>query len=165
MFLSYCSENIFINYKTKYLTKYKIRNIVLLIIVIIIKQNISTNKIQEANYMNKYNFNDYFHDPQGKIAKRMIYKSDNVIAFVLNIAKGEILPGHTHLESTLFLQVMAGSAKVITDGNETALNVGELMQVDGQESMQVTNTGEDTLRLFVTISPMGTEDFATDVDI
>ena len=115
--------------------------------------------------MNKYNFNDYFHDPQGKIAKRMIYKSDNVIAFVLNIAKGEILPGHTHLESTLFLQVMAGSAKVITDGNETALNVGELMQVDGQESMQVTNTGEDTLRLFVTISPMGTEDFATDVDI
>ena len=107
--------------------------------------------------MNKFIFNDYFHEPQGKIAKRMLFKSDNVIAFILNIAKGEILPGHTHLESTLFLQVMEGNAKVVTDGNETSLQVGELMQVDGQESLQVINTGEDVLRLYVTISPMGSD--------
>ncbi len=37
--------------------------------------------------MNKFILNDYFHEPQGKISKRMIFKSDNVIAFVLNIAK------------------------------------------------------------------------------
>jgi quercetin dioxygenase-like cupin family protein len=115
--------------------------------------------------MNKYNFNDYFHEPEGKIAKRMLFKSDNVIAFVLNIAKGEILPGHTHLESTLFLQVMEGNAKVVTDGKETLLQVGELMQVDGQESLQVINTGENVLRLFVTISPIGSEAFATDANV
>ena len=121
--------------------------------------------VKEALSMNKFIFNDYFHEPQGKIAKRMLFKSDNVIAFVLNIAKGEILPGHTHLESTLFLQVMEGSAKVFTDGNETSLQVGELMQVDGQESLQVINTGEDVLRLYVTISPMGSETFATDANV
>lgn len=115
--------------------------------------------------MNKYNFNDYFHEPEGKIAKRMIFKSDNVIAFILNIAKGEILPGHTHLESTLFLQVMEGSANVVTNGIETSLEVGELMQVDGQESLQVINNGEDVLRLYVTISPMGSEAFATDANV
>ncbi|SEP39335.1 cupin domain-containing protein [Propionispora vibrioides] len=115
--------------------------------------------------MNKFIFNDYFRDPQKKIAKRMLFKSDNVIAFILNIAKGAILPGHTHLESTLFLQVIEGNAKVVTDGNETLLQVGELMQVDGQESMQVINIGEDVLRLLVTISPMGSEAFATDADI
>ncbi|MBN2220658.1 MAG: cupin domain-containing protein, partial [Vallitaleaceae bacterium] len=107
--------------------------------------------------MNKYTLKDYFHKPEGKIAKRMLFKSDNVIAFVLNIAVGEILPGHTHLESTLFLQVLEGNAKVLTDGNETLLTVGELMQVDGQESLQVINSGEEVLRLFVTISPMGLE--------
>ena len=115
--------------------------------------------------MNKYVFNDYFRAPEGKISKRMIFKSDNVIAFVLNIAKGEVLPGHTHLESTLFLQVMEGTAKVVTDGNETPLQVGELMQVDGQESLQVINTGDDVLRLYVTISPMGSEAFATDANV
>ena len=115
--------------------------------------------------MNKYTFTDYFQEPEGKIAKRMIFKSDNVIAFVLNIARDEILPGHTHLESTLFLQVMDGDAKVITDGNVTFLTVGELMEVDGQESLQVINTGAGVLRLFVTISPMGSEAFATDANV
>lgn len=115
--------------------------------------------------MNKFIFNDYFHDPQKKIAKKMIFKSDNIIAFVLNIAKGEMLPGHTHLESTLFLQVMEGNAKVVTDGNENSLQASELMQVDGQESLQVINIGEDVLRLYVTISPMGSEAFATDGNI
>lgn len=115
--------------------------------------------------MNKYTFKDYFHDPEKKIAKRMIFKSDNVIAFVLNIAANEVLPAHTHLQSTLFLQVMSGQAKVFTDGRETMLEPGELMQVDGQESMQVLNTGEGMLRLFVTISPMGMEGFAKDADI
>ena len=115
--------------------------------------------------MNKFIFNEYFHEPQKKIAKRMIFKSDNVIAFILNIAKGAILPGHTHLESTLLLQVLEGNAKVVTDGNETSLQMGELMQVDGQESLQVINSGEDVLRLFVTISPMGAEAFATDADV
>ena len=115
--------------------------------------------------MNKFVFNDYFQEPQEKIAKRMIFKSDNVIAFVLNISKGEILPGHTHLESTLLLQVMEGSAKVVTDGKETSLQVGELMQVNGQESLQVINSGEDVLRLYVTISPMGSDAFATDANV
>ena len=115
--------------------------------------------------MKKFNFDDYFVEPQGKIAKRMIFKSENIIAFILNIAKGEALPGHTHLQSTLLLQVMKGNAQVVTDGKETLLQEGELIQVDGQESLQVVNVGEDVLRLYVTISPMGLEAFATDADI
>lgn len=115
--------------------------------------------------MKKFTFNDYFHEPKGKITKRMIYKSENVIAFVLNIAKGESLPGHTHMESTLLLQVMDGEATVFTDGNATHLKPGELIQVDGHESLQVENIGEATLRLYVSISPIGSEAFATDADI
>jgi mannose-6-phosphate isomerase-like protein (cupin superfamily) len=69
------------------------------------------------------------------------------------------------MDSTLFLQVMQGQAKVVTDGNETPLEVGELMQVDGPESLQVINSGDEVLRLFVTISPMGSEAFATDANV
>jgi quercetin dioxygenase-like cupin family protein len=115
--------------------------------------------------MNKFIFNDYFVEPKEKIAKRMIYRSENVIAFVLNIAKGQSLPGHTHVESTLLLQVMGGEAKVFTDGVATPLKEGEVIQVDGKESLQVENTGNDTLRLYVTISPIGSEAFATDADV
>lgn len=115
--------------------------------------------------MNKFTFKDYFVEPSGKISKRMIYKSDNVIAFVLNIAAGQTLPAHTHFDSTLLFQIMNGEAKVFTDGNETLLSTGELMQIDGKESVQVENIGNSTLQLFVTISPIGSESFATDADI
>ena len=40
-----------------------------------------------------------------------------------------------------------------------------LMQVDGQESLQVINVGEEVLRLYVSISPMGSEAFATDANV
>lgn len=115
--------------------------------------------------MNKFVFKDYFHDPESKIAKRMLYKSDNVIAFILNIATGEMLPAHTHVESTLLLQILDGEANVVTDGKETPLRTGELIQVDGQESMQVYNTGDVILRLLVSISPIGMDAFAHDADI
>lgn len=115
--------------------------------------------------MNKFVFSDYFVELQSKITKRMIYKSDNVIAFVLNIAKGEVLPGHTHLQTTLLFQIMNGEADVYINGDATPLRTGELMQIEGQESVQVKNTGTGTLQLFVTISPIGNEAFAKDADI
>lgn len=61
--------------------------------------------------------------------------------------------------------MLEGNATVICDGVETDLEVGQLMEIDGEEHMQVLNTGEDVLRLFVTISPMGSESFAKDANI
>lgn len=95
----------------------------------------------------------------------MLFKSDIVIAFVINIAKGEVLPGHTHLEPTLFLHVWRVMPRLSRMSVTTSLQVGELMQVDGPESLQVVNTGEGVLRLYVTISSMGSEAFATDVNV
>lgn len=74
--------------------------------------------------MNKFVFKDYFLEPAGKISKRMIYKSDNVIAFVLNIAKGETLPAHTHFDSTLLFQVMNGEAKIFWNRTDRAIRCG-----------------------------------------
>ncbi|NLB70408.1 MAG: cupin domain-containing protein [Chloroflexi bacterium] len=115
--------------------------------------------------MQKFVFDDFFQTPGNKIAKRVIFKDEKVIAFILNIAKGEFLPGHTHGEVSLLLQILDGSATVITDGLETPLEPGELIKVEGNEKVQVVNQGEGTLRLFVTIAPMGNEAFAKDADV
>lgn len=115
--------------------------------------------------MKKYLLDDYYLEPKGKISKRVMIKSDNVTAFILNIAEGALLPEHTHLQSTLILQVMAGQAKVTVDGREDSLQPGALLRIEGKERMKVLNSGKGTLRLYVTISPMGSEDFAGDADI
>ncbi|EEG76811.1 cupin domain-containing protein [Dethiobacter alkaliphilus] len=103
--------------------------------------------------MQKFQLQDYRLEPEGKIAKRMIYKDANVICFILNIASGASLPPHTHFDCTVLLQVLTGKASVNVDGNSLAAAEQDLIQLDGPEKMSVDNVGEETLALYVSISP------------
>lgn len=116
--------------------------------------------------MQKFLLQDYRLEPKGKIAKRMIYKDANVIAFILNIAKGQSLPEHTHFDCTVLLSVLTGKANVHADGKTSAVAAQDLIQLDGPEKMSVDNTGEETLALYVTISPAPPSDqYSRDADI
>ena len=75
------------------------------------------------------------------------------IAFVLNIAKGHSLPQHTHFDCTVLLYVLTGKADLHVDGQSVPLKANDWVQLDGPENMSVDNTGSETLRLYVTISP------------
>lgn len=116
--------------------------------------------------MNKFALSNYIVEPKGKLAKRMIYKDKNVIAFVLTIAKGESLPPHTHFKCTVLIQVITGKANVSADGQTLSLGEKELVQLDGPEKMSVDNAGEETLVLYVSISPLPpAEGYSVDVDL
>lgn len=116
--------------------------------------------------MKKFQLHDYMVEPKGKIAKRVIFKDNNVLAFVLNIAKGESLPQHTHFDCSLMLQVIKGQAKVNVDEQSIMMNESDLVQLDGPEKMSVDNVGETTLNLYVTISPLPpNEGYSKDADI
>ncbi|MDW7650491.1 MAG: cupin [Bacillota bacterium] len=116
--------------------------------------------------MKKFDLSNFIVEPKGKLAKRMIYKDQNVIAFVLNIAKGESLPPHTHFNCTVLVQVLTGTANVNADGQTVSLAEKELVQLDGPEKMSVDNTGAETLVLYVSISPLPpAEGYSVDVDL
>lgn len=116
--------------------------------------------------MNTYQFQDYIVEPQGKLSKRMIHKDSNVIAFVLNIAQGQSLPPHTHFESTLLINVMAGSGTLHVNDQASPMEENQLFQLDGPEKMSVDNTGNKTLVLYVTISPNPpSEKYSVDADM
>lgn len=115
--------------------------------------------------MQKFNLNEYKVEPDNKVAKRVIYHDEQALAFVLNIATGQSLPTHTHYDSTVLLQVLTGKADVKINGEPEPVTAGDLLQIDGPEEMAVDNTGSDTLRLYVTISPTPTDDkYKTDAD-
>ncbi|MFW5985567.1 MAG: cupin domain-containing protein, partial [Halanaerobiaceae bacterium] len=100
------------------------------------------------------------------VAKRVIYSDDNTLAFMLNIAPGQSLPDHTHFDCTVLLQVLSGQARVNVDEKPVLMEEKELIKIDGPETMSVDNTGQDTLVLYVTISPLPpAEKFAVDADI
>lgn len=116
--------------------------------------------------MEKFELNNFIVEPTGKLSKRMIYKDQNVIAFILNIAQGQSLPSHTHFDCTVLLQVLVGKATLKVDGKTVAMEQKELVQLDGPETMSVDNIGSETLVLYVSISPAPpSEKYAVDVDL
>ncbi|MFW5787961.1 MAG: cupin domain-containing protein [Halanaerobiales bacterium] len=116
--------------------------------------------------MKKFSLDNYIVEPEEKVAKRVIYSDDNTLAFMLNIAPGQSLPDHTHFDCTVLLQVLRGQARVNVDEKPVLMEEKELIKIDGPETMSVDNTGQDTLVLYVTISPLPpAEKFAVDADI
>lgn len=116
--------------------------------------------------MEKYSIEDYMVKPDEKVAKRVIYSDENTLAFVLNISPGNSLPEHTHFESTLLIEVIEGSGNINVDGEPIKVEENDLMKLGGQEVMSVDNTGDKTLVLYVTISPLPPEDrYAKNADL
>ncbi len=116
--------------------------------------------------MQKFSLNDYIVEPEGKIAKRIVYSDQNTVAFVLNIAVDQSLPNHTHFDCTVLLQVLKGEAVVNVNDEPVPMSENELMEIDGAEKMSVDNNGDNTLVLYVTISPLPPSDkYTVDVDM
>ena len=108
--------------------------------------------------MERFNLEDYTTVPEKSIAKRVIYSDQNTLAFVLNIAPGESLPDHTHFESTVLLNVINGTARLIVDEQSFNIQENDLIKIDGPETMSVHNTGSEYLVLYVTISPIPSDE-------
>lgn len=108
--------------------------------------------------LEKFNLVDYTTVPEKSVAKRVIYSDKNTLAFVLNIAPGESLPDHTHFESTVLLQVISGTARLIVDDKSFNIQENDLTKIDGPETMSIHNTGGEDLVLYVTISPLPSDE-------
>ena len=116
--------------------------------------------------MQKFNIEDYIIAPQESVAKRVVYKDENILAFVLNIAPRKSLPEHTHLKTTLLIQVLDGEGIINVDGSPISVGKNHLIKLDGQEEMSVDNTGEEDLVLYVSISPQPqSERYSKDADL
>lgn len=116
--------------------------------------------------MQHFRLSDYTPDPKNKIIKKIIYKDNNVAAFALNISSGASLPNHTHMNSTVLIHVVKGSGRAVIDENTVQVNVGDILQVEGHEKFSIQNNGDDTLSMYVTLSPNPpSEHFTTDVEI
>ncbi len=116
--------------------------------------------------MEKFNLDDYITVAEKSVAKRVIYSDENTLAFVLNISPGESLPEHTHYDSTVLLNVVSGMARLIVDEQSYNIQENDLIKIDGPETMEVHNTGGESLVLYVTISPLPSDEkYAKNVDL
>lgn len=88
-----------------------------------------------------------------RFTKRICFNHSQVLAFVLTFSPGQALPPHRHPGSAVVLQVLQGQGTLTINGEERPIQSGDAVLAEGDEVLAATNTGSDSLALFVTLSP------------
>lgn len=74
---------------------------------------------------------------------------------IIRLARGQVLPPHTHGESDLFLYVVEGLGLLtLPGGEEQQLIAGDLVQLTGDEELRVRSDYTDGVTLLAFLAPV-----------
>lgn len=85
--------------------------------------------------------------------KRIIFKEDKVLNFVLNFKPGQGVPPHNHEQSDLLVHVLAGDGEMTVDGSLHNITEGDVIHCYGKEVFSLKNTGTKDMSLFIVLTP------------
>ncbi|GKU26556.1 cupin domain-containing protein [Clostridium folliculivorans] len=87
------------------------------------------------------------------ITKRIIFKEDKLLSFVLNFRPGQGVPPHNHEQSDLLVHVLSGDGEMTVDGNPNNITVGDVIHCKGVEVFSIKNTSDKDMSLFIVLTP------------
>ena len=85
--------------------------------------------------------------------KRIIFKEDRVLNFVLNFKPGQGVPAHNHEQSDLIIQVLVGQGDMGVDGISHKITQGDVIHCKGTEVFSLTNTSNKDMSCYVILAP------------
>lgn len=100
---------------------------------------------------------------QERFTKRILFKSDDSTAFVLNFEPGQELPTHGHPGTAVFLLVTSGEGTVYANGEPRQIVANDVVYVGGEEQFAFKNTGAAPASLFVVLAKLPDERYAKEL--
>lgn len=88
-----------------------------------------------------------------KLTKKIIFKEDRVLNFVLNFRPGQGVPAHNHEQSDLIIHVLIGQGEMTVDKKLHKITQGDVIYCKGTEVFSLTNTGDQDMSCFVILAP------------
>lgn len=113
--------------------------------------------------MEKKTLSDFQEYREEQFTKKIVFKKEGHVAFVLNFGPGHQLPTHNHPGATVYLTVLEGNGYMIADGVETAVATGDLVQVEGHEAFAYRSADDSRSSLSVVLINTPSEEYAKDV--
>lgn len=98
------------------------------------------------------NVNDSIVFNEKTFTKRVLYATEDVLCFVLNMKRGHVLPVHKHENTSLVMIVLAGSGQIQINEETEKLTKGSVVYAKGEDDFSIPSVSED-MTLYVTISP------------
>lgn len=92
--------------------------------------------------------------------KRVVFKTDGSVTFVLHFLPGQRLPAHKHPGSTVYLLVLEGKGELMLDQRRIAVEAEDAVTCGGEANFSFENTGSDPVRLYVTLTRLPDERYA-----
>lgn len=110
--------------------------------------------------MEKVNLAQYQEYPDNKFTKRIVFKEEENVIFVLNFAPGAVLPTHKHPGANVYILVLEGAGAITCNGQESAVTKGDMIHVTGDEDFSY-RSGEDSISsLHVVLTKIPNENYA-----
>ena len=98
-----------------------------------------------------------------RFTKRILYKKGKNTTFMLNFQPGQELPTHAHPGSDLFLMVIKGKGTLVINGQETEINVNDVIYAEGDEQFAFKNTSQEPASLYITLCNIPNDNFAKNI--
>ena len=105
-----------------------------------------------GKYMEVKNIKDSIVFNDSTFTKRTLYAVDDILCFVLNMKPGQMLPPHTHENSTLLLHVLSGTGEVKINDEIVTLETGTVLCAKGEDEFSIPKVKED-MSIFVNLCP------------
>jgi quercetin dioxygenase-like cupin family protein len=89
--------------------------------------------------------------PEG-ISKKIMFNTNEVLCFILNLLPGQIIPVHRHENAVLIAVVLEGACEISVNQDKFEFVKGGALLVKGEDDFGIPNVTAD-LSLLVTLSP------------
>lgn len=80
-----------------------------------------------------------------------VVKGDRSQVLLLCLAPGQSVPAHRHEGYEILLHVLDGEAEVTLDGEQTTLQSGDVILVDGANDFAPVNSGAGNFSMLITL--------------
>jgi len=86
------------------------------------------------------------------ISKKIVFNTEEVLCFLLNLLPGQTIPAHRHENSVMIATVLNGSCEIIVNQDKFEFEKGHAVLVSGHDDFGITEVMTD-LSLYVSLSP------------
>lgn len=113
--------------------------------------------------MEKVTLADFREFKESSFTKKVLFKREENVVFILNFMPGQSLPVHKHPGADVYILVTEGSGEMRIDDRTVKTVKGDVVCVGGEESFSFANTGEGNTSLYVTLTKIPDERYTQNV--
>ena len=104
------------------------------------------------------NLHDFIQFAGEGFTKRILFKTDNTVAFLLNFKPGHTLPPHKHRDGELFLHVLTGNLIIEVDGVSQEITTDQVVRCSGNEMLGIKNRSDQDATIYILLQTVCCDD-------